>query len=146
CNIEESRMTILGGDFAILMLVSGSADMLQNLVNDRSILEERLGLSIQIRHTSGGIHTEGFLPYQLESSSLDTPGIVHGVSAILRKHGINITDLETNTESAPLTGAPLFTMKARILIPSTLSIATLRKELEELELQYNLDIRLSPMV
>jgi glycine cleavage system transcriptional repressor len=146
CNIEESRMSLLGGDFAILLLISGPAERLANLLEDKSVLEERLQLTIQMRYTSTSHHTTSAIPYILESSSLDTPGIVHSVSKVLRKYGINITDMETNTESAPMTGAPLFIIKAQLLIPADVSILLLRKELEELELNYNLDLRLRPAV
>ncbi|WP_304224636.1 glycine cleavage system protein R [Gracilinema caldarium] len=146
CNIEESRMSLLGGDFAILVLISGPEERLKKLIEDKNLLEDRLQLSLQMRYTSGSQQTSRALPYILESSSLDTPGIVHGVSKLLRKYGINITDLETNTESAPMTGAPLFIIKAQLLIPADVSIMLLKKELEELEMNYNLDLRLSPAV
>jgi glycine cleavage system transcriptional repressor len=144
CNIEESRMALLGGDFAILLLISGPTDRLARLIEDKSILENRLQLAMQMRYTVSSQYTINAIPYILESSSLDTPGIVHNVSTVLRRYGINITDLETNTESAPMTGAPLFIIKAQLLIPTDVSIISLRKELEELELNYNLDLRLRP--
>ncbi|AEJ19167.1 glycine cleavage system protein R [Gracilinema caldarium] len=144
CNIEESRMALLGGDFAILLLISGPADRLARLIKDKNLLENRLQLTIQMGYTAASPNTINAIPYILESSSLDTPGIVHSVSTVLRRYGINITDLETNTESAPMTGAPLFIIKAQLLIPTDVSIISLRKELEELELNYNLDLRLRP--
>lgn len=146
CNIEESRMSLLGGDFAILVLISGPEDRLEKLHSDKGVLEKRLRLVIQMRYTSATAQKTGAIPYILESSSLDTPGIVHSVSTLLRKYSINITDLETSTESAPMTGAPLFIIKARLLIPSDVSVLLLRKELEELEMNYNLDLRLRPVV
>ncbi|HON14808.1 MAG TPA: ACT domain-containing protein [Treponema sp.] len=146
CNIEESRMSLLGGDFAMILLVSGPSERLGTLIKDKALLEERLQLSIQMRYSEVAPQKSNAIPYVLESSSLDTPGIVHSVSTVLRKYGINITDLETNTESAPMTGAPLFIIKAQLLIPADVSIMLLKKELEELELNYNLDLRLHPAV
>lgn len=146
CNIEESRMALLGGEFAVLMLISGSEEMILNLIGDRETMEKNLHLSIQSRRTSAPSRQEDALPYTLESTSLDSPGIVHAVSAVLRQFGINISDMETETESAPWTGAPMFTLRARLFIPRELSIIAFRKELEKLELEYNLDLHLEPVV
>jgi glycine cleavage system transcriptional repressor len=71
---------------------------------------------------------------------------VHSVSAVLRKYGINIEDLETRTERAPLTGAPLFRMKANIVLGPGVAIGALRRELEELQAAQDLDIVLMPLV
>ena len=82
-------------------------------------------------------------PYLLDTTSLDTPGIVHAVTTLLRKHRVNILDLETDTTPAPWTGAPMFHMRARLSVPGP--VAGLREELAELETQTNLDIRLTPV-
>lgn len=144
CNIEESRMTLLGGEFAVLILVSGSEDAVSRLVDETESIGEALGLSASARRTATPIQAEEALPYILESSSLDTNGIVHSVSAVLRRHGINIADLESDTVPAPWTGAPLFNMRARLSIPRAVPIAALRRELEALENEHNLDLRLYP--
>jgi glycine cleavage system transcriptional repressor len=81
----------------------------------------------------------------IESVSLDTPGIVHAVTALLHRHGINIENLETDTTAAPWTGAPMFVMRGRISVPPEISLATLREEIETLETEQNLDIRLTPV-
>ena len=41
-NILDSRMTVLGGEFAVLMLVSGQEDALAQLEHDRASLEQAL--------------------------------------------------------------------------------------------------------
>ena len=83
-------------------------------------------------------------PYLLEAVSLDTPGIVHAVTAILRSHGINIEDLETDTGCAPWTGAPMFRMKAHLVVGPTVSVARLKEELFHLQQEQDLDIALKP--
>ena len=81
----------------------------------------------------------------IESVSLDTPGIVHSITSLLRRHSINIEDLETDTTAAPWTGAPMFVMRGRISIPPSVSLATLREEIETLEAEQNLDVKLTPI-
>jgi glycine cleavage system transcriptional repressor len=143
CNIEESRMALLGGDFAALLLVSGEMDAIERLIREAPAFGTKLGLAVQARTTSAPSEAVDALPYLLESASFDSPGIVHSIAAVLRRAGVNIAAMETDTAPAPWTGAPMFTMRARIAVPRTVSIATLRRDLMALEGEFNLDLTLS---
>jgi len=145
-NIEESKMAVLGSEFAVMMLVSMEADALQTLVARVPEIESSLSLKIGVKHTHESSVPERGRPYSLETVSLDGKGILHSVSAVLRKYGINIEDLETRTERAPLTGAPLFRMKANVVLGQGVAIGALRRELEELQTAQDLDILLMPLV
>ena len=144
CNIEESRMALLGGEFAALVLVSGEDEAVARLIAEAEGIGRGLGLSASAKRTESPAQKAEYLPYVLESSSLDTSGIVHSVAAVLRRYGINIADLETETVPAPWTGAPLFNMRARLSVPRIVSVAAVRRELEALENEHNLDLRLFP--
>jgi glycine cleavage system transcriptional repressor len=147
-NIEESKMAVLGGEFAVMMLVSMEKAALEALASSVESVERKLELKIGVKRTSEGSPEAAGRgrPYSLETVSLDGRGIVHSVSAVLRKYGINIEDLETRTERAPLTGAPLFRMKANVVLGPSVSASSLRHELEELEAEQDLDIVLMPLV
>jgi len=146
CNIEESRMAVLGGDFAVIMLVSGSAPHLEGLTHAAPALGAETGLQVQIHTTRPPRRGGAGRPYVLESVSLDAPGIVHAVSELLRRRGVNIEALDTETASAPWTGAQMFRMRANVVIPAGVSPGELRRELEELELERDLDIVLRPAI
>jgi glycine cleavage system transcriptional repressor len=145
-NIEESKMAVLGGEFAVIMLVSMEARALESLVSKSAGIETALGLKFGVKPTKPGTPLGKGRPYSLETVSLDGKGIVHSVSAVLRKHGINIEDLETSTDSAPLTGASLFRMTANIVLGPDVSVLALRHELEQLQVDQDLDISLTPLV
>ena len=145
CNIEESKMAVLGGEFAVIMLVSGQPDSISTMARSLPGLGEKLGLRIESRPTREPRAGESGRPYLLEAVSLDTPGIVHAVTAILRGHGINIEDLETDTAAAPWTGAPMFRLKAHLVIGPSVSIAGLKAELSLLQEKHDLDITLKPV-
>ncbi len=144
CNIEESRMALLGGEFAALVLVSGSEEAVSSLIAEGDAIGTALTLAVSARKTGEPARSEEALPYVLESSSLDASGIVHSVAAVLRRHGVNIADMETETVPAPWTGAPLFNLRSRLSVPRAVSIAALRRDLELLEAEHNLDLRLTP--
>ena len=145
CNIEESRMAVLGGEFAVMLLLSGAREDIEALITEAEKIAGELDLHISMKPTVAPKTKPQMRPYLIESVSLDTPGIVHAVTALLHRHGINIESLEADTTSAPWTGAPMFVMRARISIPPEVSLATLREEIETLETEQNLDIRLTPV-
>lgn len=145
CNIEESKMAVLGGEFAVIMLVSGEPAGVETLTRSLPGLGDRLGLRIACKPTREPHPAQSGRPYQLEAVSLDTPGIVHALTAVLRAHDINIEDLETDTAAAPWTGAPMFRMKAHLIVAPSVSIARLRDELAKLQEKHDLDIALKPV-
>ena len=144
CNIEESRMAVLGGEFAVIMLVSGAPPALDRLSGELAAAGARLGLRVELKATRRPAPETG-LPYLLETVSLDTPGIVHTVTATLRKHGVNIESLETDTAPAPWTGVPMFRMRAHVVVGPAVEIGKLKEDLAHLEAEQDLDVRLRPV-
>jgi glycine cleavage system transcriptional repressor len=145
CNIEESKMSVLGGEFAVIMLVSGAPAAVEGLTRSLSVESGRLSLRIECKPTREPAPDESGRPYLLEAVSLDTPGIVHSVTAVLRAHGINIEELETDTAAAPWTGAPMFRMKAHVIIGPAVQVGKLKEELSRLQDEHDLDIVLKPV-
>jgi len=145
CNIEESRMAVLGGEFAVMLLLSGESGDIESLIEATPKMSELLDLHISMKETVAPKSDPNLRPYMIESVSLDTPGIVHSITSLLRRHGINIEDLETDTTAAPWTGAPMFVMRGRISVPPSVSLSTLREEIETLEGEQNLDVKLTPI-
>jgi glycine cleavage system transcriptional repressor len=142
CNVEESRMSVLGGEFAVILLFSGDEGEVRRLLEQLPARAAALSLQVSLKETAPPQADPAARPYLLATTSLDTPGIVHAVTSLLRKHRVNILDLETDTTPAPWTGAPMFRMRARLSVPGP--VAALREQLAELEAETNLDIRLTP--
>jgi len=145
CNIEESRMAVLGGDFAVIMLISGSNEALNALEAGQSGLGEKLNLTLQMKRTASPRALSGGRPYLIESVSLDARGIVRAVAAILKSFGVQIEDVETETTQAPWTGSPMFTLRSRVIIPRDASITSIRAALTELADKRDLDITMKPV-
>lgn len=144
-NIEESKMAVLGGDFAVIMLISAKEETINYLEGQLSGMEKEMHLHAELRRTEGREKKSGqFLPYLLESVSIDSPGIVSALTHLLRKYEINIEELDTFTTPAPWTGTPMFTLKALVIVPASCSINRLREELTKLEEKMALDIMFRP--
>ncbi len=139
-NILESRMAVLGGEFAVIMLISGEKRAISGLMAEIEELEEISGLRVEIKPTVPQDQDKNSIPYVLECVSLDSPGLVHSVTRFIREQGINIENLETETCHAPWTGAPLFRMRANVIVPMTVSVQDIRNGLNRLEQEKDLDI------
>lgn len=143
-NIEESRMAVLGGEFAIIMLVSGEADTIDALAAGAAAMEQRLGLTVLARRTAPRARARTLVPYQVEVVAMDHPGIVHDVADFFARHDINIEDLATATYPAAHTGTPMFSLRMVVAVPSTLAIGELRHAFSDFCDGLNLDAALEP--
>lgn len=78
CSIEDSRMTLLGAEFAILLLISGHWSTIAKLEAMVPALRQRLALNILSKRTQLYPPTDSkFIPYAIETISLDQPNIIY---------------------------------------------------------------------
>ncbi|MEW5890279.1 MAG: glycine cleavage system protein R [Pseudomonadota bacterium] len=145
CNIEDSRMTVLGGQFAIIALVSGSWNELAKLESQFDQLAKKLGLTITARRSEERGAPAGTLPYHVEVVSMDHPGIVHNLARFFSKRHINIEDLTTSSYPAPHTGTPMFSVEMTVGVPAGTHIADLRNDFLEYCDELNLDALMEPV-
>lgn len=142
-NLADSRMANLRGQFAMLALVEGSADVLADVEKRVREAATGMGFRIDVSRAPKATTVSG-VPFRLKTYSMDQPGIVHKVTSYLRQHGINVEDLETHLESAPFMGTPVFTMELLMTVPRETSMKELRRSIEELGDTLNCDIDLDP--
>ena len=128
-NLEDSRMAILGGEFALLMLISGEAKAVTRVEQGAGEVGSRLGLRMLVKATTSPQPARDCLPYEIRVTGVDRPGIVQRVAAVLAGRGVNVASLESRLAYAPESGTPMFTLEAALQIPSALALADLRREL-----------------
>jgi|SRR5690606_15742870 len=145
CNIEDSRMTVLGGDFAIILLASGKWNELAKLESCLPPLARRLGLLLNSKRTQLPPQRAAMLPYAVEVVAVDHPGIVHQLANFFAKREINIRDLATASYAAAHTGTPMFSVQMTIDVPAGTHIAALREEFMDFCDQLNLDAIMEPV-
>jgi len=142
CNIEDSKMAVFCGEFALILLISGDGGNLLKVANAYNELGALTGLNISVRKPAARRAQAQSLPYRLTASCLDHPGVVHQLSGLLSQLNINIESMETKTYLAPVSGTPIFRMEALLSVPPALSISRLRQQLDEIEREANIDIDL----
>lgn len=140
-NIESSRMAVLGGEFTLMVLVSGDEAAIAKIEADCSSLSDlqviaKRTRSPEERRVSGG------LAYRLSATSLDHPGIVQRVSHLLADKGVNIESAECGAQPGPWSGAPVFHLEMILAIPSQSGAKSVRQALETLSDEEGIDFEL----
>jgi glycine cleavage system transcriptional repressor len=143
-SIEDSRMAILGGEFAMILLISGPAGMIERAKEIGGQAESDLGLRCILKETSPARPTSDYLLYHLEVSGADRPGIVEAIAGILAGRGINIASLESRLSYAPFSATPMFILEAALQVPSKTVLSEVRGDLATTCEDENLDFRLEP--
>lgn len=144
-NIEESRMTTLGSEFAVLMLVSGSWHTLSRLETALDKLTTEQNLTVSIRKTGARATRNDRMPYAVDVVSLDQQGIVFNLAEFFAARDIEIADVATRRYAAAHTGAQMFAIQMAVNIPSSVSISHLRDDFLELCDRLNLDAIIEPV-
>ena len=147
-NVEDSRMAVLGAEFGILLLASGTPEQIAAVEHDLAALSQTTGLEIRARRTKAPEEHRraATIPCVVTAEALDHEGIVRAVTRALAGSGVNIVSLEATAYEAPVTGSQLFRMEARIDLPAGTSMPRLRKAMDAVAEEENLDIEVRSLV
>lgn len=142
-NIEDSRMTILGGQFAVMMLVSlpEGADV-DALAAQLESVREELGLESatirEIEDTSGDARPAP--THVLTVYGADHPGIVSAVCDALAAREVNIDDLATRVVGSD--DAPVYTLICELTLPGSLEPSALTADLDGVAVSQGVEVSL----
>jgi glycine cleavage system transcriptional repressor len=145
CNIADSRMMVLGGEFAVLLLVTGNWNNLAKLEDQLEQIEARLDMTVSVKRTEKKERMGEYLPYAVDVVSLDHPGIVHNLANFFSQRHINIQDLSTSSYAAAHTGTLMFSVHISLDVPAETHIAGLREEFLDFCDRLNLDAVIEPL-
>ena len=126
CSIKDSRMAVLGSEFAMVLLLAGQWNAIAKAESMLPKLESELEISLQSRRTGPRSDTAGLIPYTVEVIAIDQPGIVHDVADFFARREINVEDLISVSYTAPHTGASMFSLHMTVGIPADSAIAAVR--------------------
>jgi glycine cleavage system transcriptional repressor len=140
-NVEASRMARLGGEFAMLMLFSMPEEQVAGLDNGvQNLVSQGFRVSTCLTDQTYAQKYAGWLPYEIDVRGADHEGIIHQVAAYLLQRGINIESMDTGVTPAPMSGTPIFTMTAVVMVPPTISDHDWDDHLEKVANQLDVDI------
>lgn len=144
CNIEDTTMTILEGEFAMILIATVPA----------RIVERKLKAAFRRLHTKwslycfsktivGGIvrgekHPSGTQSYIVSVAGRDRTGIVYETSRILAKHKFNITDL--NSKILGNKKRSVFSMILEVDVPTRFNMKRLESSWQSLREKLGLEV------
>jgi len=146
-NIEDSRMSVLGGEFAVMLLVTGNDISIDSVNQQKDSISTSLDLSVLIKPTiSSSNQSDDHTRYKIIVDGMDNPGIVHKLARYLSQHSINIVNMQTDSSHAPHTGTPMFTVNMLVDIPSGQVIEQVENDFGALCDELNMDVELKAVI
>ena len=148
CNLEDSSMTILGSEFAVLLLLTGEgAGVEQRLSAVCKRVEWEKRLTVFFRPLEGEPKPYGVAggrALELQATGVDKAGIVAKVARCLANHSISITQMSTSSRPEPQTGTPIYSMRIAMNAPAGLDQLALQRELEAIAVSLHIELSLQP--
>jgi glycine cleavage system regulatory protein len=140
-NWEGSRLATLAGRFAGILQITIADEGADKLISALVALETE-EFSVHVEPGSDADPRPDYVRLILEVSGLDHEGIVHDVSHVLARRGVNIEELNSEQFIAPMSGQLMFTTFAIVDAPPDVSIEALQSALEALahDLMVTIDI------
>lgn len=138
-------MSVLGENFAMVMLLAGAWDAIAKIENMLPRLEDKLNIDIISKRTTARQTNSSLMPYAVEVVSIDRPGIVHDIAQFFSERDIGIDDMYSSSYSAVHSNAPMFSLHMTISVPTNNSVSALRGEFMELCDHLNLDAVMEPV-
>ena len=125
CNLEDTTMTRLSGQFAMIVVVSAPDNLtLDGLEECLASLRDSHGLTIEIAPASAEPTREG-PRHILTAYGPETSGLLARVTQVLAEREVNVTDVQTRVASAGMA----YVMLLELELPPQLRAAALEAEL-----------------
>jgi glycine cleavage system transcriptional repressor len=146
CNLEDTSMTLMAGEFTLILLFSSSSeDTADRLSKACRRLEQEKEISAFFRPLDSSTPTaaNGFYNRTLHVEGLDHAGIVFKVSRFLADNRINIADLKSTVKASPESGTTIYVMNISIQIPNGTDLEEVQSGLTRVADDLNVDIAMT---
>ncbi len=155
CNLEDSSMTILRGQFAMMLVVdapagAGAEELQAALAGPAADLD----LVVTVRPAAEPAPAPGperpperggepdLVSWTVSVYGADHPGIVHGLTSLLAERAVNIVDLSTRVIGTA--EVPVYTMLLEVTLPPGGDPRQLERDLEAKAGELGVTCRLHP--
>jgi glycine cleavage system transcriptional repressor len=147
CNLEDSSMTILGSEFAVLLLLTGeSSDIAPRLSAACKRLEWEKRLTVFFRPLEAEpvpyATSHQARRFALQAVGADKAGIVARLALCLADLGVNIAQMQTQSRREPESGTPIYTVRIAMDVPREVDESALRDRLEGVASELVVDVSL----
>ena len=149
CNIVEIRSSHLGQSAAAYLLIQGNWNQIAKFENTLENIQKRLEIKIHTlrpdQKDKDKDKGKDFLPYSLETISLDNESVVESITSFMFDRNISIEEITGSSYQAPYIQTSVFSTRLVILVPSQLPLLSLREEFLDFCDHLNIDAILEPI-
>lgn len=142
-NWMDSRMSELGGFFSGLARIEIDAAQFDALERD---LGELYGVLITVQDSVEVAINADALTMKLNIIGPDRKGILSEVSQRLADRGVNVMQMDTSVAPAPMSGEPLFTADAEVIVPAGVDVMKLSEDLDAIANELGVDVLIEEIV
>jgi glycine cleavage system transcriptional repressor len=142
CNIENSTMTLLSGQFAMILLIAypKTSNIIKIKTKLKSVLN-KMGLYSSLNEINDNSkHIKTYGDYVISVYGADKPGIVYNISKYLSDNRVNITDVQTTVVGAK---EKVYIMLLEIQLPKNFKIENLKSAMNDLSKKLTVDISIN---
>ncbi len=138
CNIEDTTMTRLSGQFAMILAVESPDLTAQELETRLSPLRHLLGLHVDVSSASDAPSQQSAKPrFILTAYGPEKTGLLARLTGVLAGKEVNVTDVQTRVASAGL----VYVMILELELPVGLKAQLLEEELRALLSDLQISLR-----
>lgn len=100
CNIEDSRLAMLGDEFTFIMLLSGSWNAIATIESTLPLKCAELELLIVMKRTAGQARAVMPATVRVQVEVTDSSHLIERFTALFDAHDMNIAELVSRTQPA----------------------------------------------
>lgn len=143
-HILDTRMTTLGNEFGIILLVEGTWGAIAKIETNLPTLEKKLGLIATMRRTTPKQSRKKTITYLVHAVTIDREGVLNDLAQFFTMEDINISDINSQTYMGN-NGARMSNMTMNINISANTHLPTLRDKFNVYCDALNLDAGMEPI-
>lgn len=143
CNILESKLTSIGEECALIFHLAGSWNTIAKLEAALPTLAQQYHFTIHSKRTLPRQNKAPALPYQVQVTAQDRPGILNELALFFTQHSIVVERMECETYCAK-NQTRMTQILFEIGIPAKQHIATIRERFIVYCDDKNLDAAIEP--
>jgi glycine cleavage system transcriptional repressor len=145
CSILEIRLSRLAQANAAYFLIQGNWNQVAKFENALEIIQKRMEIKIHTFRPEPKEKGRDYVPYSLETLSLDRDNVIESITTFLYDRDIEIEEITGSSYQAPYIQTSVFSTRFIILIPPELRLLSLREEFLDFCDQLNIDAILEPI-
>ena len=143
-NILDTRMTALGSEFAMMVLVEGSWGAIAKIESNLPAIQEKLGLTANMRRTTPRLRLKKTMTYAVHAVTIDREGLLNDLAQFFNAQNIDIADVNAHSYTTHA-GTRMTSMTINVNIPVEAHLPTLREKFMLYCDILNLDASLEPI-